>query len=199
MNPSPDLIRDLALLFAGGLISLITGITLFFLESQRGRALMRREDYRLALRYAASGSHVSLAGANLSAMDLAFVDLSGCDLRHSNLEKCHLLRANLSNAMLAYANLRGATLVEANLQNADLFGADLRAANLTDADLSQAKMLLCRLGRATMVRAKLHGAVLNGLDQLKGQIQADLSETDLSVAILDSGTTPVSLELDVAP
>jgi hypothetical protein len=79
MNVSVDVFRDLVLILAGGLISLLTGIVLYWLEGRRERSrereALRREDYRAALRYAKSGRHDSLAAADLQGANLAFVDL----------------------------------------------------------------------------------------------------------------------------
>ncbi len=86
----------------------------------------------------ASGTTISLSGADLREIDLQDawlpeINLSGTYMLHGNLKNVNLKRANLAGAHLTNTDLQGANLQSANLQSANLQSADLSNTQLTGA------------------------------------------------------------------
>ena len=143
-------------------------------------------------------------------VDMSFADLDNMYLPYSRLENVSLPYVNLKNCNLQFAHLEGAnfnvaTLTEANLGGASLNGADLRCglykANMVATDLEGAKLYKAHLGSANLSNAKLvnadlreanlkydnpfMGAIGQGTVEYANLFNADLSDCDLSNAMID--------------
>ncbi|CAD0185982.1 hypothetical protein RUESEDTHA_02885 [Ruegeria sp. THAF57] len=142
------------------------------------RAFLSLEDTKLI--------GVSLANADLQAVELTEVDMREADLRN----------ANLSSAILVNSDLRGANLSSANLIGAEMTGAylvntQLRGAGLTGAILRCSFLRGANLEAADLRRANFRGSSMEGANFWAADIRnADLSETflrnaDFKAAFLD--------------
>ena len=128
----------------------------------------------------------SLRGHKFEGLDLSSADLSEMDLSEALFRNCKLARANCRGANFSKARIEnsvanGIDFTSADLQDADLSdivmkGANLDFVNAKGAQFRHAKLSNCSFKRAILIRADFNFA----------ELQADLSDSDLTGANLIS-------------
>lgn len=134
---------------------------------------------------------VRLRYTNFRGVELIEANLQEADFTGAQLQEADFTGADLEKAKLDYANLQNATLCHTQLQSAFLRFTDMTDANLTYANLNKAKLEAANLQMTYLGLAKLHGAKLQRVKNLKQQ-QIEKANGDIMTALPDYVNKPLS-------